>query len=103
MSKSTVCIRCLATKIIHDVWGDICPNCHPQGPNYKPLTAAPTAIDNRIRTYTVDDVAKFLNVCRRSVFNLLKSGSLPRVKVGQRTVIRDADLIAFIQRGGSQL
>ncbi len=102
MSKPTVCTRCLAMKIPDDVWEWICPNCHPRGPNYKPLApvapVAPVPPDNRVRTYTVEETAKLLHVTKRTVYTLFNRGLLKRTKVLRRTLVRHDELVAFLER-----
>ncbi|WP_371683446.1 helix-turn-helix domain-containing protein [Solirubrobacter soli] len=45
---------------------------------------------------SVDDVAKFLRISESGVYRLTRSGELPRVKVGNRTVFDPADVRNFV-------
>jgi excisionase family DNA binding protein len=44
------------------------------------------------------EAARRLSICPRSVWNLVKRGELPARKIGARTVIRVADLTAFLEK-----
>ena len=47
-------------------------------------------------TYSVVEAAAVLGISRRSVYELLGSGSLRSVKIGNRRLIRHADLERFV-------
>jgi excisionase family DNA binding protein len=47
---------------------------------------------------TIDESADYLRVSRGTIWRLLKNKSLPRVRIGARTVIRRADLDAFLTK-----
>jgi excisionase family DNA binding protein len=51
---------------------------------------------NSSAAMTVDEAAAYLTVSRATVWRLLKSKSLPRVRIGTRTVVRRVDLEAFL-------
>ena len=44
---------------------------------------------------TVPEAAAFLGACRATVYNLLRDGQLPRVKIRNMTRIRQSDLEAL--------
>ena len=46
----------------------------------------------------VDEAAEYLRVSRASVWRLLKSSTLTRVRVGARVVIRKSELDALIAK-----
>jgi hypothetical protein len=43
-----------------------------------------------------------LGVCPRTIDNLIKAGHLKPVKIFRRTLIRYADLLALVRKGGAQ-
>lgn len=45
----------------------------------------------------VRDAARYLGVSRTLLYSLLSSGALPSVKVGQRRLVRRADLERFVE------
>jgi excisionase family DNA binding protein len=47
---------------------------------------------------TVDEAADYIRVSRATIWRLLKSKSLARVRIGGRTVVRRVDLDAFLAR-----
>lgn len=47
---------------------------------------------------TKQQARKLLNLSLRTIDNLLKNGELPRRKVGPRTLIPYASLLAFVRR-----
>ena len=53
---------------------------------------------------TVEQTAAELNIARRRVFELIKTGQLPSVKIGTSRRIRSADLADYVARlsDGSQ-
>lgn len=51
-------------------------------------------------TYTVDEAVRATGICKTSIFNLMKAGTLARVKVGKRTLIPAKSLQALVQADG---
>lgn len=47
-------------------------------------------------SYNIDDAAHALGISRRSIYNLIDSGKLRKVKAGRRTLIPAADLRAIV-------
>lgn len=47
---------------------------------------------------TVDEAAEYLRVSRRQVYNLVRAGDLPAVRVGQRLRIRPDDVDAYLEQ-----
>jgi excisionase family DNA binding protein len=47
---------------------------------------------------TVDEFAAYINLSRASAWRLLKSGAVPRVRIGGCTRVRPADADALIAR-----
>ena len=45
---------------------------------------------------SLDEVAKVLRISESGVYRLVRSGELPRVKVGNRTLFQPRDVRAFI-------
>lgn len=45
---------------------------------------------------SVNDVVAEIGICRTMVFRLFKEGSLKRIRIGRRTLVRREDLRAFI-------
>lgn len=48
--------------------------------------------------FTVEESADYLRVSRATVFRLLQTRKIPRVRIGGRTVIRKTDLDSFLER-----
>ena len=48
--------------------------------------------------FSIEDTARELSVGRTTIFSLVKSGQLGRVKVGKRTLIPAAEVRAFLER-----
>lgn len=48
--------------------------------------------------FTAEEAADYLRISRAGVYRLMKTGKLPRAKIGDRTVIRRVDLDAFLER-----
>jgi excisionase family DNA binding protein len=46
---------------------------------------------------TVDEVAMHLRVHRSTVSRLLSTGALPHLSVGCRKLVKESDLLAFIE------
>ncbi|MBD0328584.1 MAG: helix-turn-helix domain-containing protein [Thermoleophilia bacterium] len=61
--------------------------------------AAERAAADRPEFLTVPETAELLRCSRQRVDNLLSAGRLPRVKDGGRTLIRRADLDAYLDKG----
>lgn len=51
---------------------------------------------------TIEEARNHLRVSRGTLFNLLGSGELSKVKIGSRTLIRRSDVDALIKRGAAQ-
>ena len=49
-------------------------------------------------TVCVDDAAKMIGVCPRTVRKLTQSGDLPVIRIGNRVLYSRADLIKFVQQ-----
>lgn len=49
-----------------------------------------------LKLYTIAEVAEILKVTERTVYNYVKSGSIPAAKIGKHWRIKEADLKAFI-------
>jgi excisionase family DNA binding protein len=45
---------------------------------------------------TVEETAAQLRIARRRVFEMIRDGSLPSVKIGRSRRIRSADLAAYV-------
>jgi excisionase family DNA binding protein len=45
---------------------------------------------------TVEETATQLRIARRRVFEMIRDGSLPSVKIGRSRRIRSADLAAYV-------
>jgi excisionase family DNA binding protein len=45
---------------------------------------------------TVEETAAQLRIARRRVFEMIRDGSLPSVKIGRSRRIRNADLVAYV-------
>ncbi len=50
------------------------------------------------RLMSVDDAAKYLCICRKSLYNLTEAGKLPPIRIGRAVRYDLADLEAFILR-----
>jgi excisionase family DNA binding protein len=56
-----------------------------------------SANDNGFKlAYSVEEAAKALSVGRTTIFDLLKSGALRRVKIGAKTVIPRSSLVSLL-------
>lgn len=59
----------------------------------------PTQPDDDLTTcYKVREVARLLTTSQQFVYNLIREGELTATKLGNRTVIRRRDLIAYLDR-----
>ena len=52
-----------------------------------------------IKVYTLDEVADILKVTRRTLYNYIKAGKLPAVKMGKYWRVSQDSLQAFISTG----
>lgn len=50
-----------------------------------------------LKTYTLVEVAEILKVTRRTVYNYIKAGKLPAVKVGYQWRVTEQALKDFLQ------
>jgi excisionase family DNA binding protein len=48
--------------------------------------------------YTIAEVVAASGLGRTTIYELIKSGDLPRLKVGTRTLVRRVDLEALLER-----
>lgn len=51
---------------------------------------------DEIKTYKLDEVAQVLKVTRRTIYNYVKDGKLPAVKVGSQWRVTDQALRDFL-------
>jgi excisionase family DNA binding protein len=73
--------------------------CEPPGsPAEKSNTAQSTAAPERL-AYGITDAAFVSGISRSKLYELLKSGALPSVKIGARRLIRTRDLAELLERG----
>jgi len=55
------------------------------------------------KLYSVPDAAKFLGgISKWTVHSWLSQGRLQRVKIGSRTMIRESELLKFVEDGSKQ-
>lgn len=52
-----------------------------------------------IKVFTLDEVADILKVTKRTLYNYVKAGKLPAVKIGKYWRISEESLQAFISTG----
>ena len=52
-----------------------------------------------IKVYTLDEVADILKVTKRTLYNYVKAGKLPAVKMGKYWRVSEESLQAFISTG----
>lgn len=52
-----------------------------------------------IKVFTLDEVADILKVTKRTLYNYVKAGKLPAVKVGKYWRVSEESLQAFISTG----
>jgi excisionase family DNA binding protein len=57
------------------------------------MTTAPDKL-----AYSVPDAAKELSVSKETVWRLVKRGELRTLKIGHRTIIRRAEIVAYLDR-----
>ena len=48
---------------------------------------------------SLDEVSRLLRISESGIYRLVRSGALPRVKVGNRTLFEPAEIRRFIARG----
>jgi excisionase family DNA binding protein len=48
--------------------------------------------------YTIEETVSVTGLGRTTIYELIKRGELPRVKIGARTLIRRQDLEALLER-----
>ena len=58
---------------------------------------------DEIRVYTLDEVADILKVTKRTLYNYVKAGKLPAVKMGKYWRVTSEGLQAFISTGSPVL
>lgn len=44
-----------------------------------------------------DDVCKLLNVSRAQVYNLMRKGIIPAVRIGNNLRVKEEDLLAYLE------
>lgn len=54
---------------------------------------------SKIKVYTLDEVAEILKVTKRTLYNYVKEGKLPAVKMGKYWRVSAESLQAFISTG----
>lgn len=54
-----------------------------------------------IKVYTLDEVAEILKVTKRTLYNYVKAGKLPAVKMGKYWRVSEESLQSFISTGTS--
>jgi excisionase family DNA binding protein len=47
---------------------------------------------------TVGEVAELLRVSRRQIERVIRSGSLPKYKLGRRTLLKRADVLTYARK-----
>lgn len=52
-----------------------------------------------IKVYTLDEVADILKVTKRTLYNYVKAGKLPAVKIGKYWRVSEESLQTFISTG----
>ena len=52
-----------------------------------------------IKVFTLDEVADILKVTKRTLYNYVKAGKLPAVKMGKSWRVSEENLKAFIETG----
>ena len=52
-----------------------------------------------IKVFTLDEVADILKVTKRTLYNYIKAGKLPAVKIGKYWRVSEESLQAFISTG----
>jgi putative molybdopterin biosynthesis protein len=52
---------------------------------------------DRVRAYTVLELAEILQVTRRTVYNYIKNGTLPAFKIGKEWRVNEPALKAFLR------
>lgn len=54
--------------------------------------------DELVKLLTVPDVANVLSIAERRVWTLIKSGEIPRIRIGRSVRVRPKDLVEWINR-----
>jgi excisionase family DNA binding protein len=67
-----------------------------QGAARRPPAHDPTEVMPPVQAYTVEQVAKMLNISRDKVYYLLRTRQLRSIKIGKSRRITDAHLAAFV-------
>ena len=62
-----------------------------------PLTLTKKEEEVSKLSYTIDEVVAASGLGRTTIYELIKRGELPRVKVGSRTLIRRQDFDALLE------
>lgn len=52
-----------------------------------------------IKVFTLDEVADILKVTKRTLYNYVKAGKLPAVKIGKYWRVSEESLQAFVSNG----
>ena len=55
--------------------------------------------ENRMETYTLEEVSNILKITRRTIYNYIKNGDLKAVKIGKYWRVSEANLQDFIENG----
>lgn len=50
-------------------------------------------------SYSVDEAATIIGIGRTTLYRIIKSGQLPTIKIGTRTLIRRSDLEGLLNSG----
>ena len=53
--------------------------------------------NNALKLLNADDIAEILGISRSKVYQLMKSGDLPSVRIGKSVRVRKRDLEEFIK------
>ena len=93
-SSTRVCTLWPVSAIDEDV--DNYPTQRPQGAARRPPTHDATEVMPPVQAYTVEQVAKMLNISRDKVYYLLRTRQLRSIKIGKSRRITDAHLAAFV-------
>ena len=52
-----------------------------------------------LKVYTLEEVCEILSITKRTVYNYIKAGKLPAVKMGKYWRVSEENLKAFIETG----
>ena len=50
-----------------------------------------------LKTYSISDAAKELNICRKSVYKLIHEGALKPIKLGNRSRISNLSIMEYLK------